>query len=105
MRNFIDVLKKITKMSDDVELTQQFDKIYEDTTFTAPENWWEIRGRQVSDALYNYSVSNKRALEDWFVSLVAEFTQKTNAECIEFIKSVNKGNLCKTYEEVVQREG
>ena len=90
MRNFIDVLQKLITMSKDNELTKQFNKIYEDTTMTAPEAWWEIRGRQVSDALYNYSVSNSNAIEDWYASLVAEFTQKSTNECKKFIESVNR---------------
>lgn len=92
MRNFTDVLQKLITLSKDDELTGQFNKIYEDTTMTAPEARWEIRGRQVSDALFNYSCTGKGSTEDWFAGLLAEFTQKSIDECkknILFIKQEN----------------
>lgn len=88
MRNFMDVLRKLKSMSEDSELTKQFEAVESDATFTAPEALWEIRGRQVSDILYNYAVANEHATDDWYLSLLGEFTQKTNEECLNFVKGL-----------------
>lgn len=93
MRNFTNVLKKLITLSKDNELTEQFNKIYEDTAMTAPEARWEIRGYQVSDALFNYSCTGKGSTEDWFAELFAEFTQKPIDECKENILFIKRENM------------
>ena len=76
MRNFITVMNTLIRMSKDQKLTEQLEAILRDTSMTAPEARWQIRGQQVADVLYSYTISNDNATLDWYAELVAEFTCK-----------------------------
>jgi len=96
MREFKDVLQqmlKVAKNTEKVKFKDELKKIFDDSNTTAPELVWEIRGRQVSDLLYNYIVSGDEPEADWFVKTLQIFTQKPEKDLKDFIKLNHKGEL------------
>lgn len=91
MRNFTDVLTDmINQCEGNFELKHQLEQVFVDSTFTAPEALWEIRGRQVSDLLYNYAVAGEKPYSSDFLGALCIFTQKPETELRQFIQNVRK---------------
>ena len=91
MRNFIEVLEAMIKQCEgNFELKQKLEHVYVDSTFTAPEALWDIRGRQVSDILYNYAVAGDKPYSNDFLGALCIFTEKPETELRQFIQTVRK---------------
>ena len=91
MRNFIEVLEAMIKQCEgNLELKKKLEHVYVDSTFTAPEALWDIRGRQVSDILYNYAVAGDKPYSNDFLGALCIFTEKPETELRQFIQTVRK---------------
>lgn len=91
MRNFIEVLEAMIKQCEgNFELKKKLEQVYVDSTFTAPEALWDIRGRQVSDILYNYAVAGDKPYSNDFLDALCIFTEKPETELRQFIQTVRK---------------
>ena len=91
MRNFIEVLEAMIKQCEgNFELKKTLEHVYVDSTFTAPEALWDIRGRQVSDILYNYAVAGDKPYSNDFLGALCIFTEKPETELRQFIQTVRK---------------
>ena len=80
----------ISLCEDNFDLKHKLESVYEDATFTAPEALWDIRGRQVSDILYNYAVSGDKPYSPEFLSILGAFTEHSETELREFIQKIRK---------------
>lgn len=89
MRNFNTVVNTMIANTQDGKLLNDFKIVNIESRTSAPEVIWDIYGRRISDLLYNYARVNSGAFDPWFSKVMSIFTEKDEAICLEFIKSVH----------------
>ena len=91
MREFTNVLTyMISLCEDNFDLKHKLEKVYEDSSFTAPEALWDIRGREVSDILYYYACAGSKPYSQEFLAILGAFTERPETELREFIQKLRK---------------
>ena len=88
MRAFPTVLKKLIDLTEDDELKESLDDVMTDSSYTAPEALWEIRGEQVTALLNDYVEHGKGRKEEWFAKVLAHFSMQPIKKIREFLESL-----------------
>ena len=89
MRDFNEVVLKMLEVAKDVESYQfktHLNNILVENEILAPEAIWDVKGKQVSDLLYNYIMAGPDPYADWFIKVLQIFTEKSEEDLKKYIR-------------------